>query len=83
MCKLESILVNETYKIHLVLIRKLDLAIIIQTKKKRKRICYLVDFVILADHRVEIKEKTDKYLDFAREPMIQFNYEKIFEYESW
>ena len=38
---------------------KPDLAFI----KKGKR-CHLVDFVVVADHRVKIKEK---YLDLARE----------------
>ena len=38
-------------------------------KKKRKRTCRIVDFAVLADHRVKLKEseKRDKYLDLARE----------------
>ena len=36
---------------------------------QKQRACHLVDFAILADHRVKIKEseKIDKYLDLARE----------------
>ena len=35
----------------------------------KKRICYQMDFAISTDHGVEMKEseKTEKYLDFARE----------------
>ena len=38
-------------------------------KKKRKRICKIVDFAVLTDHRIKLKEceKRDKYLDLARE----------------
>ena len=34
-----------------------------------KRTCKIVDFAVLADHRVKLKEgeKTNKYLDRARE----------------
>ena len=40
-----------------------------QQKKKKKRICKIVDFAVLDDHRIKLKEceKKDKYLDFARE----------------
>ena len=40
-----------------------------QQKKKKKKICKIVDFAVLADHRVKLKEsvKKDKYLDLARE----------------
>ena len=36
---------------------------------KKKRICKIVDFAVLADHRIKLKEceKKDKYLDLARE----------------
>ena len=36
---------------------------------KRKRICKIVDFAVLVDHRTNLKEceKKDKYLDLARE----------------
>ena len=35
-------------------------------KKKKKRTCRTVDFAVLADHRVKLKER-EKYLDLARE----------------
>ena len=40
-----------------------------QQKKKKKKICKIVDFAVLADHRIKLKEseKRDKYLDLARE----------------
>ena len=36
---------------------------------KKKKTCRIVDFAILADQRMKIKEnkKKDKYLDLARE----------------
>ena len=38
-------------------------------KKKKKRICKILDFDVLADHRINPKEceKKDKYLDLARD----------------
>ena len=38
-------------------------------QQKKKRICKIVDFAVLADHRINLKEseKKDKYLDLARE----------------
>ena len=38
-------------------------------KKEKKRICEIVDFAVLANHRIKLKEceKKDKYLDLARE----------------
>ena len=50
---------------HLILARQPDLIIII----KKKRTCQIVDFAVLADHRVKLKEneKKDKHLDLARE----------------
>ena len=38
-------------------------------KKKKKKICKIVDFAFPADHRINLKEseKKDKYLDLARE----------------
>ena len=47
--------------------RRPDLIII--NKKKKKRICKIVDFAVPADHRINLKEseKKDKYLDLARE----------------
>ena len=71
-----AILVNDTYKLlwdfniqtdHLILARRPDLIII--NKKKKKRICKIVDSAVPADHRINLKEseKKDKYLDLARE----------------
>ena len=50
---------------HLISARRPDLIII----NKKKRICKIVDFAVLADHRIKLKEceKKDKYLDLARE----------------
>ena len=52
---------------HLIPVRRPDLIII--NKKKKKRICKIVDFVVPADYRINLKEseKKDKYLDLARE----------------
>ena len=38
-------------------------------KRKKKRICKIVDFAVLADHRIKLKEceKKDKHLDLAWE----------------
>ena len=38
-------------------------------KQKKKIICKIVDFAVLAEHRIKLKEceKKDKYLDLARE----------------
>ena len=35
----------------------------------KKKTCKIVDFAVLADHRIKLKEceKKDKYLDLARE----------------
>ena len=38
-----------------------------QQKKKRKRTFSIVDFDVLADHRVKLKENENKYLDLDRE----------------
>ena len=40
-----------------------------QQKKKKKRICKIIDFAVPADHRIKLKEceTRDKYLDLARE----------------
>ena len=53
---------------HLTPARRPDL-IIINKKKKKKRICKIVDFAVLADHRINLKEseKKDKYFDLTRE----------------
>ena len=51
---------------HLISARRPDLIII---NKKKKRNCKIVDFAIMADYRIKLKEceKKDKYLDLARE----------------
>ena len=43
--------------------------VIVNENKKKKRTYQIVDFAILADRRVKLKEskKRDKYLDLARE----------------
>ena len=50
---------------HLISTRRPDLIII----NKKKRTCKIVDFAVLADHRIKLKkcEKKDKYLNLARE----------------
>ena len=69
-----SLLENDTHKLlwgfgiqmdHLISARRPYLTII----NKRKRICKSVDFAVLADHRIKLKEckKKDKYLDRANE----------------
>ena len=69
-----SIQENETHKLlsdfeiltdHVILTRQLNLVII----NKKKRTCRIVDFTVLADHRVKLKENenNDKYLNIAIE----------------
>ena len=69
------VLENATHKLlwdfniqtdHLIPARRPDLIII--NKKKKKKICKIVDFVVPADHRINLKEseKKDKYFDLAR-----------------
>ena len=69
-----AVLENDTYKLlwdfniqtdHLIPAKRPDLVII----NKKMRICKIVDFAVLADHRINLKEceKKDKYLDLARE----------------
>ena len=50
---------------HLISARRPDLIII----NKKKRTCKIVNFAVLADHRIKLKEceKKDKYLKLARE----------------
>ena len=38
-------------------------------QKKKKRICQIIEFSVLADHRIQLKdyERKEKYLDLARE----------------
>ena len=47
------------------------------TINKKKRLCKIVDFVVLADPRINLKEseKQDKYLDLARELKKLWNME--------
>ena len=73
------VLENDTHKLlwdfdihtdHLISPRRPDLIIIKKKrKKKKKRTCKIVDFAVLADHRIKLKEssKKDKYLNLARE----------------
>ena len=69
-----AVLENDTHKLlwdfdiqkdHLISARSPDLIII----NKKMRICKTVDFAVLADQRIKLKEceKKDKYLDLARE----------------
>ena len=70
------VLENDTHKLlwdfniqtdQLILARRPDLIII--NKKKKKRTCKIVDFAVLANHRIKLKEceNRDKYPDLARE----------------
>ena len=79
------VLENDTHKLlwdfsiqtdHQIPARRPDL-IIINKKKKKKRICKIVDFAVPADHRINLKEceKKDKYLDLARELKNLWNME--------
>ena len=73
------VLENDTHKLlwdfdihtdYLISARRPELIIINNNNnKKKKRICKIVDFAVLADHRIKLKEceKKDKYLDLARE----------------
>ena len=70
---------NNTYKLlwdfnihtdHLISARRPDLIIINKKKKKKeKRTCKIVDFAVLVDHRIKLKEceNKDKYHDLARQ----------------
>ena len=53
----------------LLFLRSLGLATRPNDNQQKKRSCKIVDFAVLADHRVKLKEseKRDKYLDLARE----------------
>ena len=73
------VLENDTHKLlwdfdiqtdHLISARRPDLIIIAKKKKKKRRkSAKFVDFAVLADHRIKLKEceKRDKYLALARE----------------
>ena len=68
------LLENETHELwdfdiqtyHLTAARRADLIII---NNKKKRICKTLDFAVLIDHRIKLKEneKKDKYIELARE----------------
>ena len=68
-----SVLENDTHKLlwdfDIQMDQQIRPDLIIINKKKKKRICKIVDFAVLADHRIKLKEceKKDKYLDLARE----------------
>ena len=59
------LLVFEIHTDHLISVRQPKHVIV----NKKKRTCQIVDFTVLADHRVKLKksEKRDKCLDLARE----------------
>ena len=76
------VLENNTHKLlwdfdihtdHRISATRPDLIIINKKKKKKKekkrKTCKIVDFAVLADHRIKLKEceKKDKYLDLDRE----------------
>ena len=56
---------------HLIPARRPDLIII----SKKKTICKIVEFLVPANHRINLKEseKKDKYLDLARELKTLWN----------
>ena len=71
-----AVLENDTHKLlwdfdihtdHLISARRPNL--IMTKKKKRERICKIVDFAVPANHRIKLKEceKMDKYLELLRE----------------
>ena len=70
-----AVLVNNTHKLLWVFDIQTDLLIstrrpnLIVINNRKKRTCKIVDFAVLADHRIKLKEKEkkDKYLDLARE----------------
>ena len=74
MHNLESVLENDTHKLlrdfeiqtgQLILARRPNFTIII----KKERTCRIMDFAVLVDHRVKVKEceKRDKYPDLTGE----------------
>ena len=69
MYKPESVQENEIHKLlwdfeiktdHLILVRWQNLIIINKKKKKKKRTCWIVNFAVPADNRVEWKENENK-----------------------
>ena len=82
---------NETHKLlwdfeiktdHLISARRPDLTVI-----NKKRTCRIVNFAVLADHRVKLKErkKKDKYLDFTRElkKTVEYEINIYIYYNNW
>ena len=65
------VLENDTYKLikkdHLILARRPDFIVI--NKKKKRRTCKIVEFVVPADNRIKLKEceEKDKYHELAKE----------------
>ena len=66
MHKPESVLENETHKVlrnfeiqtdDLISARRPDLVILKKKKERKKRTCRVVDFTVLANHRVKLKER--------------------------
>ena len=68
-----SVIENDTQRLlwdfdiqtdHLISVRRPHLS---EIKKKKKRICKIVNFAVSADHRIKLKEceKKDKYLDLG------------------
>ena len=53
---------------HLILARRPDFIIINKQQQKKERTCCIVNFAVLADHKVKLKEseKKNKYLDLIR-----------------
>ena len=67
---------------HLIPARRPDLIII----NKKRRTCKIVDFAVLADHRIKLKEceKKNKYLNLAREAKKTIEDESVdFTYCDW
>ena len=62
---------------NLISARRLDLKII--SDKKKKSSWRIMDFAILADHRIKLKEseKKDKYLNFTRELKTLWNMKMV------
>ena len=56
---------------YLISVRRPDLVIV----NKKKRTCWIVNFVLPADQRIKLKdsEKRDKYVDLAREQKTLWN----------
>ena len=84
------VLENDTHKLrwdfniqtgHLIPARRPDLIII----NKKKWIYKIVDFAVLADHRINLEEcaKKDKYLDLARELKKLWNMKVWRLYQLW